>query len=313
MLLRLTLTILLIVLFIPSYLLAANNSPKNMLDIDKVCRKSPTDCLSEVNQKLQQTHIQSRVWYDLMQYKFETLLVLQKDNELHKITKTWINKKNLPIPFQLSLLIYYGKTLDADTTLDKEKIKQERKKIMGEAQILLKLMNNAYPNPNLLIQFANLQLYVGEYKKAYQLLQSLVVKYENYPDLIFHADLYANLGHLADRLSYKKQAVKYWSASLYWEKQVGNDQQIAVLYYNLARSQMWDKNFTNAKFNAEKSIYHATLGCDYIEQAQAQLLTVKILLILKQKTQAKKMLDSIKINTLPESSLNEFTQLKTQM
>jgi len=311
MLLRQILTI--VILLTPFYLWAANNSVKNMLDIDKICRKSPTDCLFEVNQKLQQTPLQSRVWYDLMQYKFETLLVLQKDNELHKITKTWINKKNIPIPFQLSLLIYYGKTLDADKTLDKAKRKQERIKVIDDAKRLLTLMNNVYPNPNLLIQFANLQLYVGEDKKTYQLLQSLSVKYENYPDLVFNANLYADLGHLAYRLKYKEQAITYWSTSLYWEKQLGNDQQTALIYYNLAKSQRLNKNFKIAKANAEKAIYHATLAFDFIAQAQAQLLTVQILLDLKQKVEAKKMLDSVQIKTLPEASLTKFMQLKTKI
>jgi len=311
MLLRQILTI--VILLTPFYLWAAKNSVKNMLDIDKICRKSPTDCLFEVNQKLQQTPVQSRVWYDLMQYKFENLFVLQKINILNQITKPLIKNKKLPIPFQVSLFIYYAKSLNEDKTLNKEEIKQEQKIFIDKAQNLLGLMNNIYPNPNLLIQLANLQMYVGDYKKAYQLLQSLIVKYNQYPDLAFNLDLYGNLGHLADRLNYKNQAIKYWSTSLYWAKQLDNNQQTATVYFNLANSQTIVNDFNKAKSSVINAIKYATLAHDDVKCSQAQLLYVQILLDLKQKVEARKILDSVQINTLSEASLTKFMQLKTKI
>jgi len=309
----LSLSFIALVIFMPAHLSAAINVTKNMRDLDKICSKSPADCLPEINQKLKSTPVQSRVWYDLMQYKFEALFALQHIKALHEASKPWINTKDLPIPFQTSLFIYYAKSLEEDKTLNVETIKQQRKKFMRKAQKLLGLMNEVYPNPTLLMQFGNLQMIVGEYEQAYKFLQSLVIKYRRYPDLAYNLDLYANLGHLADRLGYKEQAIQHWLTSLYWAKQLGNDQQTATVFYNLARSQTTNKNYINAKFNAEKAIEYATLARDYVKQAQAQLLTVQLLLNLKQKAAAKEMLNSIKVEILSSEMLKEFTRLKNQV
>ena len=159
---------------------------------------------------LKTTQFQSRVWYDLMQYKFEALFLLQKIAELNKLTKPWSTKKDLPIPFEISVYIYYAKSLEEDKNISKTKIKAERKKIINRAKKQLTLMNNIYPNPYLLVQLANLQMRVGEYDDAYQLLQSLLFKQTKYADIAFYLDLYGNLGHLADSLGYKQQAIDYW-------------------------------------------------------------------------------------------------------
>jgi len=297
----------------PTHLFAAHSEHKNMRDIDKICKKSPTNCLPVVNQQLQTTPPKSRVWFDLMQYKFDALFALQKINALHEVTKPLINQQNLPIPFQMSLFIYYGKSLVVDKTLDEKTLNQERKKFMVKAQKLLGLMNNVYPNPKLLMQLGNLQMIVGEYEKAYQLLQSLVMKHRQYPDLAYNLDLYANLGHLAVQLGYKQQAVEYWLTSLYWAKQLGNDQQTATIFYNLARTQEINKNFIDANFNATKSIEYATLAHDNIEYAKAQLLSTRLLLFLKQKTAAKKLLHTINTENLPAELFKKYTSLKAKV
>jgi tetratricopeptide (TPR) repeat protein len=297
----------------PTHLSAAINIAKNMQDIDEICSKSPTNCLPALNEKLKNIHIKSRVWYDLMQYKFEALFALQKIKELHQTTKGWINQKDLPIPFKISLFIYYAKSLEEDKTYNETQRIQASKKYMGKAENLLELMNTVYPNPNLLIQLANLKMYAGEYKKAYQLLQSLILKYDKYADLVFKVDLYGNLGHLADRLGYKNKAIEYWLTSLNWVKKLGNDQQTATIYLNLANSQTTNQNFNDAKDNALHAIHHATLANDVVKQAQAQLLAVQLFLNLEQKVSAKKLLNSIKIEILSSEMLKVFTRLKNQV
>jgi len=253
----------------------ANSSVKNITEIHKICSKSPAECLSEVNKTLLTTKEKSRVWYDLIQYKIESLFLLQNIKELNAVTKPWINIDELPVPFKISVYIYYAKSLTFDENIDEKNIKIESKKYINKAEQQLDLMNSAYPDPMLLIQLANIKMYVGEYQQAYQSLQSLTVKYKRRQDPAFKLDLYGNLAHLADRLKYKQQAIDYWIESVAWAKKHGNDQQIATVYFNLAQSQISNNEFNAAKQNYLKAIHHSSLANDGAKKAQSQYFLAK--------------------------------------
>ncbi|MBL4910843.1 MAG: hypothetical protein JKX78_12625 [Alteromonadaceae bacterium] len=284
-----------------------------MVDIHRICSKSPANCLPEINEQLQTTHQNSRVWYDLMQYKFESLFLLQDISELNKVTKSFVNKENLPIPFEISVNIYYAKSLSQEHTLNPIFIKQESKKFINKAKQLLALMNEAYPDPNLLIKLANIQMFIEEYQQAYQLLQTLAVNYKRYPDIVFHLDLYGNLGHLADILNYKKQAITYWLTSLKWAKELANEQQTATVYFNLANSQNTMQEFNNAQQNYLNAIQHAILAKDKIKRIEAQIALAQLWLTLDKKTQAKTLITNIDTVNLPQYVTKKLKQLKTKI
>ena len=244
-----TLHLFILLLILVTQDVAAHSPAKNISEIHKICSKSPAQCLTEVNLTLLTTKEQSRIWYDLMQYKIESLFLLQNINELNAVTKPWINIDDLPVPFKVSIYIYYAKSLAFDNDINEKAIKAESKKYINKAEQQLDLMHNAYPDPMLLIQLANIKMYVGEYQQAYQTLQSLAVKYQRRQDPAFKLDLYGHLAHLADRLKYKQQAIDYWLESIVWAKRYDNDQQIATVYFNLAQSQISNYDFDAAKQN----------------------------------------------------------------
>jgi len=174
-------------------------------------------------------------------------------------------------------------------------------------------MNEAYPDPNLLIKLANIQMFIEEYQQAYQLLQTLAVNYKRYPDIVFHLDLYGNLGHLADILNYKKQAITYWLTSLKWAKELANEQQTATVYFNLANSQNTMQEFNNAQQNYLNAIQHAILAKDKIKRIEAQIALAQLWLTLDKKTQAKTLITNIDTVNLPQYVTKKLKQLKTKI
>lgn len=292
----------------------AENSPvKSMTDIHKICIKSPAQCLIDVNQALLITKEQSRVWYDLTQYKIESLFLLQNGPELYAVTKPWINIDTLPVPFKVSIYIYYAKSLAYDSDTDGEQIKAESRKYIKKAEQQLDLINSAYPDPMLLIQLANIKMFVGDHIQAYQSLQSLEVKYKRRQDPAFKLELYANLAHLADRLAYKKEAIDYWLESVYWAIEHDNDQQIATVYFNLAQSQVTSSQREEAKQNYLLAIDHATLANDWAKKAQSQYFLANALFNQGLTGEAKKIVLTINASSIPTEHINDLNHLKSAL
>lgn len=297
----------------PITLFAADTANQGTANIYDVCSKSPVDCLPLVNSALRNTPTQSHLWYGLMKNKITSLYFLQKLDELNDLTSYLMTLKDLPIPFQVMVDAYHAKTLTENTSLDKDFILQEQQKLIQRAKNSLALMNDIYPDPNLIIQIANVQMYVGENTEAYSLLQSLIVKYSNYPDPLFQLELYGTLGHLADRLHYKKSAIKYWKLALPWAHKVVNNQQIATILFNLAKSEEANKNLTQAQENYRYTIKYATLANDQIRLTQAKIELAELLFNLKEKAEAKALIKDMQADLLPTYIAKKLIALQAAM
>ena len=163
------LIILLLVLGFP----VAKSYGSNGNDLVKICQFSPAECLEKVVVELETVQEKSRLWFSLMQFKLSSLFVLQKSDELFRETKRWINEPDLPIPFQVTLYMYYAKYCIAYGD------NAEGKHYIHKAKQQLAEMHEAYPSPIRLIEIANLQMYIGELSAAYELLNDLKIKYKN--------------------------------------------------------------------------------------------------------------------------------------
>lgn len=196
--------------------------------ISKICLYSPFDCLQEVDKFLENTSKHSRVYYEILQYKMEALFNLQQGEALYKETKQWINNDELPLPFQITNAIYYAKS--AWHVGDPEEVQASYLK----AKSLLNQVNDEFPSPLRLVQFANLQMQLKEYEEAYQLMSNLLKKYPNSPDTRFMVELHGNLGHAANQMGNTQTSLKHWLDTEKWVFMFGNKQQIAVVLFNLA-------------------------------------------------------------------------------
>jgi len=274
-------------------------SKVNMNEIHALCKNSPAQCLPVLDEKLLNTPKQSRVWYDLMQYKIESLFLLQNIKALYENTKPWINKDDLPVPFKISVYIYYAKSLKFSNISDKALLKTEKKKYIKKAEQQIALMHDAYPDPMLVIQLANIKMVVGEIQTAYQSLKDLEVKYKRHPNPELKLDLYGNLAHLAGKLGDTEQAISYWLECLIWAKEFNNNQQIATVYYNLANSQTTNNQFIEAKQSYLSAIHYATAASDGAKRAQSQYSLAKLMLQQGLRLQAKEILQTMDVSKLP--------------
>ena len=291
---------------------ATAKKPVNMTNIHSVCIQSPTECLSDVDQALLATTVRSRVWFDLMQYKLDSLFFLQKITELHTTVKPWVNDESLPTPFKITLYIYYAKSLSATNISEQLSLTEQRKIYIKKAESQLALMNSVYPNPMLLIQLANLKMYVGEdNKENYQSLQKLAIKYERRQDPVFKLELYGNLAHLAVRLGYKQQAINYWLETITWAKKYGNYQQIATVYYNLARNQVIANQLDSAKKHYLLALEYTALANDQVLKELIQYYLAKLLFKQGLHEQAKEIVRTINTSRYTPELITALNQLKS--
>ncbi|NQZ88281.1 MAG: hypothetical protein HRT54_11980 [Colwellia sp.] len=296
-------SILLLVLYLP---VAKSQGIENQ-SLEKICQISPADCLEKTNIELKSAKEKSRIWFSLMQYKLTSLFLLQHVEELNEVTKRWIHDEDLPVPFQVTLYMYYAKycLFYGD--------QQEGKKYIYKAKKQLALMNGVYPSPIKLIEIANLQLYIGEFSEAYASLNALKTKYKNSQNPHFMMELHGHLGHVARKLGYFDEEIVHWNATVPWSYKYGNEQQIAAVLFNLAQAQNLKKQYTSAEKNYLKTIIHAENAKDVIKASHARLYLAEIKLMKGDKQQAHALYLMINEKILEQPHLDKYIALKKQL
>jgi tetratricopeptide (TPR) repeat protein len=296
-------SILLLVLYLP---VAKSHGVQNQ-SLGEICQISPADCLAKVNVELKSAKAKSRLWFSLMQFKLTSLFILQHTDELYEETKRWIHDEDLPVPFQVTLYMYYAKSCIYYGD------KEEGKKYIYKAKEQLAVMNGAYPSPIKLIEIANLQMYIGEFSEAYSSLNTLKIKYRNSQNPHFMMELHAHLGHLARNLGYFDEALAHWHATVPWSYKYGNEQQIATVLFNLAQAQDHKKQYALAEKNYLKTVIHAEKAKDVIKASHARLYLAKIKLIAGDKKQAKALFLMLNEQKLEQPHLDKYRELKKQL
>jgi len=285
------------------------NQPKSPTTqtLETICKTSPSECLKHVNEALKKTQKNSRVYYRLLQFRFDSLFNLQRRKQLLRETELWLNKSDTPIAFRSSVYIYYAKA--ALFVGDKK----SSKKYYSLALEMISLMNEASPSPMRLVVLANLQMQLKEFEQAHQLLSSLVKKYPNSPDTQFMMELHGNLAHASNQLGRYKEAVVHWQDTHKWSELFGNKQQIAVVLYNLA-----DVHFTLGQYNKTEqnlinAIAMAQQADDIKKVNEAKLYLARVQLKLNKHCQAYINFISIDNNDLPVKHQPSFSEMNKKM
>lgn len=275
--------------------------------IADICLTSPFSCLQQVDKALLSVPQNSRIYFEILQYKMEALFNLQKGKELYKETKKWLNKSELPLPFQVTNAIYFAKS--AWHIGEKEAAKQS----YLTAKALLAQMNEVYPSPLRLVQFANLQLQLDEDQQAYDLLLTLAKKYPKSPDTRFMVELHGNLGHAANRLGNYKDALIHWQETKKWAYLFDNKQQIAVVLFNLAEVQLKLKQDDQAEKSFIAAISYAVKAGDHVKANQARFLLLETQLKLRKVCAKNFVLNTLDTKYLPDNAKYNITRLKAKL
>jgi tetratricopeptide (TPR) repeat protein len=275
--------------------------------LGEICQTSPSQCLEKVNAELKFAKKKSRVWFSLMQFKLSSLFMLQHSDELYRETKRWIHEDDLPVPFQVTLYMYYAKSILAHGDIE------QGKQYIYKAKQQLALMHEVYPSPIKLIEIANLQMFIGELPEAYASLNALKDKYKNSQNPHFMMELFGHLGHVARQLGYYEQALEHWHTAVPWSHKYGNEQQIATIYFNLAGAQQDLQQYLLAEKSYVAAIKHAKIALDMVKATHAQLHLAEVKLLLGEKDKAKALLLLVDEKLLDKSYLSKLNTLKGQL
>lgn len=275
--------------------------------IANICLTSPFTCLQKVDEALLSAPQNSRIYFEILQYKMEALFNLQRSDALYQESKKWLNQPELPLPFQVTNAIYFAKTAWYRGE------KEAAKKSYFLAKSLLAQMNEVYPSPLRLVQFANLQMQLKEHQAAYDLLSDLAKKYPNSPDTRFMVELHGNLGHVANHLGNYKNALLHWQETKKWVFLFGNKQQIAVVLFNLADIHNKLSQHKEAVQNYQNAISFSVEAGDYVKANQARFHLLKIQLKQGEVCSKDSNFNEIEPQYLPNKPTYNLAQLKAQL
>ncbi|WP_448554839.1 tetratricopeptide repeat protein [Thalassotalea montiporae] len=232
-------TLLISVIMAKGALAAQSTSLRPDTDIHAVCAQSPQQCLMHIEQLLRLEPNESRRWFQYKNYQLDALFELERLEQLASELKPWISRDDIPLKFKISVLIYTAKTLPAS---DKDIANQ----YMRNAIELLEQVSEVNRNPMIVVQIANSLNQQKEYQRGYYMLLPLVAKYENRHMPRFQSELFGNLGHFAYRLNKLDEHIEYRLSALKWARLTGNESQVAITLYNVARAYQMAENYPMA-------------------------------------------------------------------
>ena len=117
---------------------------------------------------------------------------------------------------------------------------------MNQAIEVLEQINEAHRDPLTVVQLANALNQQGEYQRGYDLLLPLTAKYQHRYMPRFKHELFENLGHFALRLNKLSDHLAYRHLALEWARALGNNNQVAISLYNVARAYQMLSDYPNA-------------------------------------------------------------------
>lgn len=209
------------------------------LDIHTLCAEAPQQCLTNVEKLLLHEPSESRRWFQYKNYQLDALFELNRFEQLANEVEPWLARDDIPLKFQISVLIYSAKS-------QPDNRKELANQLINKAVTLLEDVSEVNHNPMLMVQIANSLNEQGEYQRGYDMLLPLVTKYQHRHMPRFQHELFENLGHFAIRLNKLDEHLEYRCSALKWASLMGNDNQIAISLYNVARAFQMLENYPKA-------------------------------------------------------------------
>jgi len=269
------------------------------INITEICQYSSVRCIEKVKGVLSETPKKSRLWFKYKLLQWDAFLNLQQIKTLKEDISPWVNQKETPINFQVYVHIYHAKISLSETD------KTTGEYHLNQAIKLLSSINDSAPNVLRLIEIANLEISIGNNKKAQQTLLKLEQKFSHHHDPIFNRELYANLASTTfnqQKKSYdNQQHIFYRKKSLYWTIESKNKQQIAIAYYNFARALHMGNQYEEAEINYQHALHFSTISKDYVIKLNSILRMTEVLILQHKARQANALLLTVKLSDYPHN------------
>ncbi|MBU2883094.1 tetratricopeptide repeat protein [Psychrosphaera sp. B3R10] len=158
--------------------------------LDEFCVNDYSNCLRLVEQKLAEQPKSKIEFYKLKMYQLDSLYYLGKYQQLDIEMGKLINASRLPKVVELKIHIYSAKLKIG------QKDDPERKAHLAKAQLIFQALLKTGDDPNTLIDYANLHIYLGQYTEGIRLLKQLERKFSDHKNANIIAKVAINLGNL---------------------------------------------------------------------------------------------------------------------
>ena len=297
--------ILFLLLFSALFAVEANKAFS--IDIHQTCKSSPSQCLVEIGPQLASVPFKSRVWFQYKLYQLDALFQLVKIKELKNELEKWIDKEDVPLRFKVSIYILYGKTIKSEGN------ETFGNKYLNKAIDTLYSVQEAVPDPMIIVQIANVLNDLKKYQQGYDMLISLEKRYLKRNNVMFKLELYENLGHFAYRLDKREEHILFRVMAMGWAKQQTNSQRTAISVYNLARAYQITKEYLYSFDYFKQAEKYAKKSEDYHILSMIMYRCSEIQNILGNNKKAREYFELIDIEVNEEISQQELNILANKI
>jgi tetratricopeptide (TPR) repeat protein len=263
--------ILILLCFQSTHIFAQSND-------ESLCDIPSRNCLAWVRGRLEGVENYSMYWYKLKLMQLDSLLTVKEFTILQRELDAFKDNQDLPPFFLLSVKIYQAKL---DMVHGR---RQQAMSLLTLSIEQLKQVNQLFYSPIRMIMIANLMQDLGQYERSLTLLEQMKNDFSDSKDSYLKLELYGNLGHGYRHLKEYGDALASYKNSLQFAVELGNEQQISILYTHLARIyqrmnkiESAEQGFIEALMHAKKDAQEATvisakvnLAYFYIQQLELE-------------------------------------------
>lgn len=271
--------------------------------IDEICRSNYLRCLEVLPAQLESTDSSTERWYSLKLFEMDANFNLVRFDDLDRVLEQMLIIDDLPVRVRLRVYFYKAKV----HTFLQQEVEGERFK--RKAGRLLTELAKETRHPRAIIDYANFQMYLGNYPDGIRTLKMLEFNLRNLDDPDIKESLYTNLANLHIYNGMEQEALPYYRLANEYAGQTSNLYHQVMTRYNLARGNQFVGNVDRALKLFAEALEMATQHKDDIHVSLSHLRLGQLLLERGDLVQARAHLQKVDASIHSSKTLELLQQL----
>lgn len=277
-------------------------------NIHSVCKNDYANCIKQLPDALSETREKSLNWFRFKHYEMKALFYLQKHSELRDLLDELGQISKIPLFVELQMDVLNAKSYFL-TNPDLSLYHQEKAKNTFEDLL------QTGGNPTLLIDYANLHLYLQQFDKGIHLLQRLQDRFANHNNPEVTSSIAINLGNFYMKKSWFEKARTQYQIAMRSSIDTTLVNSQIVSHYNYARTFQALSQYQEAVKPFQVAQEQAKSGGNKQIYSLCDLRLAQVYVQLEQWSKAKQHIDKItksqfSLNIQPQA--NELLELITK-
>ncbi|MFC3031519.1 tetratricopeptide repeat protein [Pseudoalteromonas fenneropenaei] len=281
---------------------------EHLSDHEHFCQVKPTiPCLDHINAALLNETYLSPEWYKIKSYQLDYYYDVRRFDDIIRAVEPLLPHGDAPAVFKSQLYFYYAKSLGAAGR------KAEALEYAQKAIAKVENIYEAFGEPLRLVELANLQLSLGNFEKAYQILAMAESRFAKSKDPIFNFELNSNKANVQHHWGDLEKAARFRLAALNWVAGTDQNAKIVVAMGNLARTYQLLGRYELARDTYVDSLTYLKSHNDDENRAAHLLRLAEIYWQLDDKDNAKNTLKQVNSQLLSAHHLKVYEKLAAQL